>query len=149
MEKSTKQLLIWTDGACIKNPGPGGWGALLRWGSIEKELYGGDLMTTNNRMELAAVIHALESLNRSAQIVVTTDSQYVKCGITEWINKWKKNGWRTGSGAVKNQDLWTKLDQLVEQHQIEWQWVKGHNGHRENERADRLAHKGARTIINE
>ena len=142
MEKSTRQLLIWTDGACIRNPGPGGWGALLRWGSIEKELYGGELMTTNNRMELAAVINALESLNRSAQIVVTTDSQYVKRGITEWINKWKKNGWRTGSGAVKNQDLWTKLDQLVEQHQIEWQWVKGHNGHHENERADRLAHKG-------
>lgn len=146
MEKSTKQLLIWTDGACIRNPGPGGWGALLRWGSIEKELYGGEPMTTNNRMELAAVINALESLNRSAQIIVTTDSQYVKRGITEWINKWKKNGWRTGSGSVKNQDLWTKLDQLVEQHQIEWQWVKGHNGHKENERADRLAHIGARTI---
>lgn len=150
MEKEQeKSVYIWTDGACIRNPGPGGWGALLRWGSVEKEIFGGVPNTTNNRMELAAVIHALEALKRPCQVVVTTDSQYVKRGITEWITRWKTNGWKATGGAVKNQDLWVHLDHLVEQHTIKWYWVKGHAGHVENERADRLAGRGARQILKE
>lgn len=137
-----KQVYIWTDGACKKNPGPGGWGAVIRWGSIEKELFGGEPATTNNRMELMAVIQALEALTRPTQTVIVTDSQYVKQGITEWIHRWKTNGWRTGSGSVKNQDLWMRLEQATSQHTIDWQWVKGHSGHTENTRADRLAARG-------
>ena len=137
-----QQVYIWTDGACKYNPGTGGWGALLRWGSVEKELFGGEPSTTNNRMELMAVIQALESLTRPTRAVVVTDSQYVKRGITEWITKWKTNGWN--SGSVKNQDLWMRLDQATSQHTIDWQWVKGHSGHAENTRADRLANRGVK-----
>ena len=134
---------IFTDGACRGNPGPGGWGALLRYGDKEKELYGGEPDTTNNRMELIAVIRALESLNRQVSVKVTTDSVYVRSGITEWIHGWKRNGWRTAQKKpVKNADLWQTLDLLVQRHEIEWHWVKGHNGHAENERADKLANRG-------
>lgn len=134
---------MFTDGACKGNPGPGGWGVLLRYRGHEKELYGGEPMTTNNRMELLAVIRGLETLTRAASIRVTTDSQYVRRGITEWIGKWKSNGWRTaGRKPVKNQDLWQRLDLLQQRFEISWEWVKGHSGHPENERADTLANKG-------
>ena len=134
---------IYTDGACRGNPGPGGWGALLRYGDNEKELYGGEDETTNNRMELTAVIRALQALKRKVSASVTTDSVYVRDGITKWIHNWKRNGWRTASKkAVKNADLWKELDELVQQHEIEWHWVKGHAGHPENERADDLANRG-------
>jgi len=134
---------IYTDGACRGNPGPGGWGALLRYGDKEKELFGGEPQTTNNRMELTAVIRALEALNRQVSARVTTDSIYVRNGITQWIHNWKRNGWRTADKKpVKNADLWQALDQLVQQHEIEWHWVKAHNGHAENERADQLANRG-------
>jgi ribonuclease HI len=132
-----------TDGACKGNPGPGGWGVLLRWGEAEKELCGGERATTNNRMELMAVIAALESLKRPASVEVTTDSQYVKRGVTEWMARWKLNGWLTaGRQPVKNRDLWERLDGALVPHQVRWQWVKGHAGHPENERADRLANQG-------
>lgn len=134
---------IYTDGACKGNPGPGGWGALLRSGAHEKELWGGEPETTNNRMELTAVIRALEALNRPVQARVYTDSKYVQQGISEWIHGWKRNGWKTASKApVKNADLWQQLDKLVAQHQLQWIWVKGHAGHPENERADALANRG-------
>ncbi|MBD3669974.1 MAG: ribonuclease HI [Gammaproteobacteria bacterium] len=134
---------IYTDGACRGNPGPGGWGALLRYGEVEKELYGGEPETTNNRMELMAAIVALESLTRSCTIELTTDSEYVKKGITEWIANWKKRGWKTASKQpVKNKDLWQRLDEAIQHHDISWAWVKGHAGHPENERADQLANKG-------
>jgi ribonuclease HI len=134
---------IYTDGACRGNPGPGGWGAILRFGTAEKELYGAQAETTNNRMELTAVIRALEVLKRECQVAITTDSNYVKDGITKWIHNWKKNGWKNASKKpVKNSDLWKELDMLVKQHQIEWHWVKGHSGHPENERADALANLG-------
>lgn len=134
---------IFTDGGCRGNPGIGGWGALLRYGEVEKELWGGELETTNNRMELMAVIRALEAINRSTPLRITTDSTYVKNGITEWIHNWKRNGWKTAAKKpVKNVDLWQQLDELVQQHQIEWAWVKGHSGHRENEIADELANRG-------
>ncbi|MCG8427596.1 MAG: ribonuclease HI [Chromatiales bacterium] len=134
---------VFTDGACKGNPGPGGWGALLRYKGHEKELCGGEAETTNNRMELLAVIKALEALTRSSHVRITTDSQYVKNGITQWIHNWKRNGWRTSNKkAVKNADLWQQLDQQVAQHQVEWAWVKGHSGHPENERADQLANRG-------
>ena len=134
---------IYTDGACSGNPGPGGWGAILRWGSIEKELWGGEPNTTNNRMELTAVICALQALKRPLAVRVHTDSQYVQKGISEWIHNWKKRGWKTaGNAPVKNADLWQSLDVLAQAHQIEWIWVKGHAGHPENERADVLARKG-------
>ena len=136
-------IKIYTDGACKGNPGPGGWGALLRYKAHEKELSGGEPETTNNRMELMAVIRALESLKRSSSVLVTTDSQYVMKGITEWISNWKRNGWRTSAKKpVKNADLWQELDQFVAQHQVKWAWVKGHSGHAENERADELANLG-------
>ncbi|MBL6969632.1 MAG: ribonuclease HI, partial [Gammaproteobacteria bacterium] len=131
---------IFTDGGCRGNPGVGGWGALLRYGEVEKELWGGESNTTNNRMELSAVIHALEAVKRSVPLRITTDSKYVKSGITEWIHNWKKNGWKTAARKpVKNVDLWQQLDSLVQMHQVEWAWVKGHSGHRENEIADELA----------
>lgn len=134
---------IFTDGACKGNPGPGGWGALLRHGKTEKSLYGGDPSTTNNRMELQAAISGLEALKRPTDVILTTDSQYVRKGISEWIKNWKKNGWKTAAKKpVSNADLWRKLDALNEQHNIEWKWVKGHSGHRENEIADQLANQG-------
>ena len=134
---------IFTDGACSSNPGPGGWGALIRIGGAEKNLYGGEESTTNNRMELMAVIKALASLADSSLVAVTTDSQYVKKGITEWIVNWKRNGWKTSKRKpVKNSDLWRQLDGEVERHTVSWHWVKGHSGHRENEIADSLANRG-------
>jgi ribonuclease HI len=135
---------IWTDGACSGNPGPGGWGALLRYGSHEKELCGGDAtLTTNNRMELTAPIQALELLNRPAVVRLHTDSTYVRDGITKWVPKWKRNGWLTAEKKpVKNVDLWQQLEAAAGRHEVEWHWVKGHNGHPENERADRLALRG-------
>ncbi|MFY8094099.1 MAG: ribonuclease HI [Niveispirillum sp.] len=134
-----------TDGACSGNPGPGGWGVLLRWNGTEKELKGGEPDTTNNRMELLAAINALEALKRPVPIRLHTDSQYVKNGITTWIHGWKKNGWKTASkDPVKNEDLWRRLDDLVARHTVEFHWVKGHAGHVENERADQLAREGLR-----
>jgi ribonuclease HI len=134
---------IFTDGACRGNPGPGGWGAILRAKGKEKELWGGEAATTNNRMELTAVIRALEALTRPSGARVFTDSQYVQKGISEWVHGWKRNGWRTADKKpVKNVDLWKRLDELAALHDVEWHWVKGHAGHPENERADRLANKG-------
>jgi len=143
-----ERVQIFTDGACRGNPGPGGWGALLSYKGTEKELYGGELMTTNNRMELMAVIKALEALTKTAQVMVTTDSQYVKKGISEWIKNWKRNGWKTASKKpVKNADLWEHLDDLVNRNDVTWAWVKGHSGHPENERVDALANKGLESIL--
>lgn len=134
---------IYSDGACSGNPGPGGWGALLRAGKHEKEVWGGEPATTNNRMELTAVICALALLNRPMKVRVHTDSQYVQKGISEWIHGWKKRGWKTADKQpVKNEDLWRALDEEAARHQIEWLWVKGHAGHPENERADALARQG-------
>jgi ribonuclease HI len=131
---------MYSDGACQGNPGPGGWGVLLRFRGNEKELSGGEPATTNNRMELTAVIRGFEALTRPCRVVVTTDSQYVRNGITDWIQRWRRNGWRTADRKpVKNSDLWQRLDELVGAHEVEWHWVKGHAGHAENERADRLA----------
>ena len=136
-------VYIYTDGACKGNPGVGGWGALLRYGQHEKELLGGAAETTNNRMELTAVIEALRALKRSSRVQICTDSQYVKNGMESWIEGWKKNGWQTASKQpVKNADLWRELDTLMQQHQVTWTWVKGHAGHPENERADALANQG-------
>lgn len=133
---------IYTDGACIGNPGPGGWGALLRFGRHEKELSGSDPDTTNNRMELMAAVEALKALTRPCQVDFYTDSEYLKRGITDWLAGWKTRGWKTSSKkAVKNQDLWRALDHAAKPHQVEWNWVRGHTGHRENERVDRLARK--------
>ncbi len=139
----TDKLVIYTDGACKGNPGPGGWGAWLRWGEHEKELFGGEPLTTNNRMELTAVIEALASLKRRSSVAVYTDSEYVKNGITTWIHGWKARGWRTAAKApVKNIDLWQRLDALVAEHELEWHWVRGHTGDPGNERADALANRG-------
>lgn len=132
-----------TDGACRGNPGPGGWGVILRWGEVERELFGGEPQTTNNRMELMAVIMALESLQRPVCVEIVTDSQYVKQGVEQWMHRWKRNGWRTASRQpVKNRDLWERLDDALGDHRVRWTWVKGHVGHRENERADQLAKRG-------
>ena len=134
---------IYADGACKGNPGPGGWGVLLRSGGREKELFGGEAQTTNNRMELTAVIEGLRSLKERSTVRVYTDSQYVQKGISEWIHSWKKRGWMTSDKKpVKNVDLWKMLDETAQQHQVSWHWVKGHAGHPENERADALANKG-------
>ena len=131
---------IFTDGACKGNPGPGGWGAILRYGTTEKEIYGANKNTTNNIMELTAVIVSLKNLKKPCELIITTDSKYVKNGITEWIHNWKKNGWRTAAKKeVKNKELWIELDSLIQIHSITWDWVKGHSGHPENERADLLA----------
>ena len=138
-----RKLKIWTDGACKFNPGPGGWGAYLVWGEKTLELCGGEEETTNNRMELTAVIEALSAVKRPVPMTVYLDSQYVKNGIDSWIAGWKLKGWRTASGQpVKNVDLWKKLDQLVSTHDIDWQWVKGHAGEEGNEKADELANRG-------
>jgi ribonuclease HI len=134
---------VYSDGACRGNPGPGGWGVLLRFQNKEQELWGGEAQTTNNRMELTAVIRALEALAERSRVRVTTDSQYVQKGITEWLPSWKRRGWRTADKKlVKNDDLWKQLDELNARHEVEWRWVKGHAGHPENERADALANKG-------
>ncbi len=143
-----KPVELFTDGACKGNPGPGGWGALLRYGDVEKELWGGEPETTNNRMELMAVICGLEALKRPSRVIVTTDSQYVKNGITQWIHNWKRNGWKTSAKKpVKNADLWQRLDEAAGRHDIEWQWVRGHTGHAENERADALANRGIEEMV--
>ncbi len=137
---STEPVDIFTDGACSGNPGPGGWGAILRYSGVEKELSGGAPDTTNNRMEMMAAIAALEALKRPARVRLHTDSTYLKDGITKWIHAWKARGWKTaGKKPVKNQDLWRRLEAAIEPHQVEWFWVKGHAGHPENERADQLA----------
>jgi ribonuclease HI len=144
-----KKVEVFTDGACRGNPGPGGWGALLRYGGKEKSLYGGEAMTTNNRMELTAAIEALKALRESCEVVLTTDSQYVRQGITQWIAGWKQKGWRTAARQpVKNVDLWQALDEQTRRHQIDWRWVKGHSGHRENEIADCLANRGIDELEN-
>ena len=136
-------IYIYSDGACKGNPGPGGWGALLVTDGHRKEICGGEANTTNNRMEMTAVIRALESLKRPSTVEVHTDSQYVQKGISEWMAGWKRRNWRTADGKpVKNQDLWLQLDALSQLHRIEWKWVRGHNGHPENERADELANEG-------
>ena len=138
-----KRVDIFTDGACSGNPGPGGWGAVLRSGGHEKELCGGERDTTNNRMELTAAIEALEALTEPCQVTLTTDSTYVRDGITRWLANWKQNGWRTAAKKpVKNQELWQKLDSQASRHDVTWKWVKGHSGHPENERADMLANQG-------
>ena len=139
---SAPSVYLYTDGACKGNPGPGGWGVLMRYGRHEKELFGGEAQTTNNRMELSAVIEGLAALTRPCRVVICTDSQYVKNGMEKWIHGWKRNGWKTADKkAVKNVDLWQALDALVAQHQIEWQWIKGHSGHPGNEMADQLANE--------
>ena len=140
---TNKTVTIYTDGACKGNPGPGGWGAWLRSGEHEKELWGGELATTNNRMELTAVIEALAALKAQTHVVLYLDSEYVRNGITSWIHNWKRRGWRTADNKpVKNVDLWQRLDALVQTHQIDWRWVKGHSGDPGNERADALANRG-------
>jgi len=141
--RSDSIVEIYADGACRGNPGPGGWGVLLRARGTEREIFGGERDTTNNRMELTAVIRALESLKRRCRARVYTDSQYVQKGISEWIHSWKRRGWRTADKKpVKNEDLWRRLDELAGEHAIEWYWVRGHSGHVENERADALANRG-------
>jgi len=136
-------LDIFTDGACSGNPGPGGWGAILRWRGTELELWGGEPDTTNNRMEMTAAIRAIEAVKRPVKIRLHTDSTYVKDGITKWIANWKKKGWKTANRKpVKNMDLWQFLDEAAARHEVEWHWVKGHAGHPENERADELARRG-------
>ncbi|MEM7401179.1 MAG: ribonuclease HI [Pseudomonadota bacterium] len=137
---SSKRVEIFTDGACRGNPGPGGWGAILRYGDEETHLQGAEEHTTNNRMELQAAVSALEKLSRSCDVCITTDSRYMMDGIQQWLPNWKKNGWKTAAKKpVKNEDLWKQLDKLVEQHDVTWAWVKGHSGHRENEQVDQLA----------
>lgn len=137
------EVEIYTDGACRGNPGPGGWGAILRSGGRERELCGGEAMTTNNRMELTAAIRALEALRRPCRVALYTDSTYVRHGITEWLHEWQRRGWKTADRKpVKNQDLWQRLAELAARHQVEWHWVRGHSGHPENERADQLANAG-------
>ncbi|MCH2324903.1 MAG: ribonuclease HI [Pseudomonadales bacterium] len=139
----TQIVEMYTEGACRGNPGKGGWGVLLRYGEAEKALYGGEKLTTNNRMELTAVIKGLEALTKSCRIKITTDSKYVLQGVTEWMPNWKKRNWRTANKKpVLNVELWQQLDELVAQHEIEWDWVKGHSGHPENELADQLANQG-------
>lgn len=139
----SERVLIWTDGACSGNPGPGGWGAILSYGGREKELSGGEPQTTNNRMELAAAIAALEELKRPCAVTVHTDSQYLRGGVTSWLKAWKRNGWRTADKKpVKNDDLWRRLDAAAERHAIDWLWVKGHADDAMNERADQLARDG-------
>ena len=148
MCEKMNEVEIYTDGACRGNPGPGGWGVWMIAGGHEKELFGGDADTTNNRMELMAVIEALRALKRPCKVVLHTDSQYVQKGISEWIHKWKARGWRTADKKlVKNVDLWMELDQARAQHVIDWRWIKGHAGHEGNEKADQLANKGVDSVL--
>ena len=148
MKNNSNIVYIFTDGACKGNPGPGGWGAILRYSNTEKELKGYSPNTTNNIMELTAVIEALKVLSRPCQIVITTDSNYVKDGITKWIHNWKLKGWKTAARKpVKNKELWIILDELTQKHEITWKWVKGHSGHPENERADELANQAIDSIM--
>ncbi|HET7525052.1 MAG TPA: ribonuclease HI [Burkholderiaceae bacterium] len=144
MSAATREpVVVYTDGACKGNPGPGGWGALLRWGEHQKELFGGERQTTNNRMELTAVIEALTALRQRCQVAIYTDSAYVKNGITTWIHNWKKRGWRTADNKpVKNAELWQRLEALAAKHDVRWHWVRGHDGDPGNERADELANLG-------
>jgi len=142
------QVEIWTDGACAGNPGPGGWGAILRYGRHEKELKGGEALTTNNRMELTAAIVALESLTRPCSVSLHTDSQYLRGGVNGWLAGWKRNGWRTiDRKPVKNEDLWRRLDVAAARHDVQWPWVRGHAGHELNERADQLARQGMASYL--
>jgi ribonuclease HI len=146
----TPKVLIYTDGACRGNPGPGGWGAILMFGGREKGLCGGDLATTNNRMELMAAIQALEALNKACKVELHTDSQYVMRGITEWVRGWKARGWKTAAKeSVKNEDLWRRLDEARQRHDVDWRWVKGHAGHELNERAEELARRGMKEALGE
>jgi ribonuclease HI len=146
----TPSVVIYTDGACRGNPGPGGWGAILISGAREREMCGGDLATTNNRMELMAAIQALEALKMPCKVELHTDSQYVKIGISEWVSGWKARGWKTAAKApVKNEDLWRRLDEARARHTVDWRWVRGHNGHPLNERADALARKGMLEALGE
>jgi ribonuclease HI len=143
----TAEVVIFTDGSCRGNPGPGGWGAILTYGGHEREIWGGEAHSTNNRMELMAAIQALEALKRPCRVELHTDSQYVRNGVTQWLSLWKARGWRTMTkGAVKNEDLWRRLDAANSRHQVDWRWVKGHAGHDMNERADRLAKRGRAEI---
>jgi ribonuclease HI len=143
-----KHVELFTDGACRGNPGPGGWGVLLRYGEREKSLYGGEAATTNNRMELTAAIEGLKALSEPCRVTLTTDSNYVRQGITEWIANWKRRNWRTASRQpVKNADLWQALDEQNQRHDVSWHWVKGHSGHRENEIADALANRGIDELV--
>ena len=147
MNDSNGRVVIYTDGACSGNPGPGGWGAILRWNGTEKEMKGGEPETTNNRMELMAAIQALETLKRGVEADLYTDSTYVQKGITEWIHSWKKRGWKTAAKKpVKNRDLWEQLEAQTARHAVDWQWVKGHSGHPDNERADALANLGMNKV---
>lgn len=141
-------IKIYTDGACKGNPGPGGWGVLLRYNEVEKTLHGGEQLTTNNRMELMAAIKGLQALTRSCEVDLYTDSQYLRKGMTEWLKLWKKNGWRNSKKEpVKNDDLWKLLDNLASAHKINWHWVKGHSGHIENDRVDALANQGIEELL--
>ena len=143
----SETVVAYTDGACKGNPGPGGWGAWLRWGTHERELFGGEAMTTNNRMELTAVIEALAALKRGCEVAIYTDSEYVRNGITTWIHGWKQRGWRTADKKpVKNVELWQRLEALAAQHRVKWHWVRGHTGDPGNERADALANRGVATM---
>jgi len=145
-----KQVEIFTDGSCLGNPGPGGYGAIMRYRQHEKTFSEGYFLTTNNRMELMAAIVALEALKEHCDVVLSTDSQYVRQGITQWIHNWKKRGWKTADKKpVKNEDLWRRLDELAAQHRVQWRWVKGHNGHDGNERADALANRGVDSVMQE
>lgn len=147
MAEDSPEVELFTDGACKGNPGPGGWGVLLRSKGHEKQLFGGAADTTNNRMELMAAIEGLRALTAPCKVVLTTDSQYVRQGILSWLANWKKNGWKTANKKpVKNADLWKQLDVLSKQHDVEWRWVKGHSGHRENDIADTLANKGVEAL---
>lgn len=147
-ETAKEQVIIYTDGACRGNPGPGGWGVVLSYKGTTKEMFGGEKETTNNRMELTAVIKALEALTKPCAVELNSDSKYVLQGITEWLENWKKRGWRTANkGAVKNEDLWRKLDAARIRHKVEWKWVKGHSGNNGNDRADQLANLGIDSII--
>jgi len=147
MVSEFNRVELFTDGACSGNPGPGGWGAILRWGGIEKELLGGELGTTNNRMELKAVIEGLTALKKTSRVTVYTDSQYVQKGMTQWLSNWKAKDFRVKGGGYRvNHDLWRELDALAQTHEIDWRWVKGHAGHPENERADALARQGVEAI---
>jgi ribonuclease HI len=147
-DSGAQHVVVYTDGACKGNPGRGGWGAWLRCGTHERELYGGEALTTNNRMELTAVIEALSALKRSCEVTIHTDSEYVRKGITEWIHNWKRRGWTTADRKpVKNAELWQRLDALAQAHRVHWRWVKGHSGDPGNERADALANRGADSVV--